>query len=359
MQKWESMGNTIFARKFKPMDTTRVAINGFGRIGRLAARLLLEDDDKELVAINDLTANSTLAHLLQYDSTHGSWHADVQVKDDAIVVNGSKVRALSEAEPAKAPWSELDIDVVLECTGHFRDKKKAGQHLQAGAKRVIISAPAKDDVKTIVLGVNDHILEPSDEILSNASCTTNCLAPMVKELNDAFGIRKGFMSTTHAYTADQNLQDGPHDKDLRRARAAAMNIVPTSTNAAHALDEVLPEVEGKISATAIRVPVIDGSLTELTCILGQSVSRDDINRLFQDVATTQLKGIVQYTEAPLVSTDIIGNSHSCVFDSLLTEAREGFVKITGWYDNEAGYANRLVELTDRVGQMMHAETREE
>lgn len=358
MQKLESMGNTIFARKWGIMAKTRVAINGFGRIGRLAARLLLADDDMELVAINDLTANNTLAHLLQYDSTHGPGPADVQVEDDAIVVNGTSVRALSEPEPANAPWQELDIDIVLECTGHFRDRKKAEQHLQSGAKRVIISAPAKDDVKTIVLGVNDHILEPSDKVLSNASCTTNCLAPMVKELNNAFGIKKGFMSTTHAYTADQNLQDGPHDKDLRRARAAGMNIVPTSTNAAHALDEVLPEVEGKISATAIRVPVVDGSLTELTCILNRSVDSDGINQVFQQVAQDRLHGIVEYAEAPLVSTDIIGNSHSCIFDSLLTEAKEDFVKITGWYDNEAGYANRLIELTNRVSQIMNANTNE-
>lgn len=340
------------------MPTTRIAINGFGRIGRLATRLILQREDLKLVAINDLTDNNTLAHLLQYDSTHGPMKADVSVQDDSITVNGTILQAYSIADPTKAPWQDLDVDVVLECTGRFRERAKAEQHLQAGAKRVIISAPAKDQVKTIVLGVNDHQLTPSDVVLSNASCTTNCLAPMVKELNHGFGIQKGFMSTTHAYTADQNLQDGPHSKDLRRARAASVNLVPTTTNAAHALDVVLPELAGRISASAVRVPVIDGSLTELTCMLEKPASYQQINQLFQLAAANSMKGIVQFSEAPLVSTDIIGNPFSCIFDSLLTESKGDLVKITGWYDNESGYANRLIELTEKVGTMMKGHMRQ-
>ena len=330
------------------MSRYRIAINGCGRIGRLILRALLHKDKTELVAVNDLTDNKVLAHLIKYDSAHGKFPGNVEADEENLMVNGNSIHAFAEPDPEKLPWEELNIDLVLECTGFFRDREQASKHLNAGADKVIISAPAKGEVKTIVLGVNDHMISKEDKILSNASCTTNCLAPMVKVLNDSFGISKGFATTTHAYTADQRLQDTPHKSDLRRARAAAINIVPTSTNAGTALSLVLPEMEGKIKASAVRVPVIDGSMTELTCILNKSVTLDEINAVFRIASDNGLNGVLEYTADPIVSSDIIGNPHSCIYDSLLTQVAGEHVRIIGWYDNEFGYASRLSDLVEHV-----------
>ncbi len=330
------------------MKKIKVAINGFGRIGRLAFKLILEHPEMEVVAVNDLTDNHTLAHLLKYDTTHGKFRGEVYADEHFIYVNGKQIDSLAVKDPAELPWKKHEIDMVLECTGHFRSVESAGKHLSAGAKKVIISAPAKGDIKTIVLGVNEHILTAEDTIISNASCTTNCLAPMIKVLKDTFGIDRAFVTTIHAYTADQNLQDAPHKSDLRRARAAAMNIVPTTTNAGTALNKVLPSVSGKINASAVRVPVIDGSLTEVNALLKKEVSKEQINEVFKNASENALKNILEYATDPLVSTDIIGNSHSAVFDSLLTDTNGNFVKITSWYDNEAGYSHRLVDLMEFI-----------
>ncbi len=330
------------------MERIKVAINGFGRIGRLAFKLLYGNPAVELLAINDLADNATLVHLLKYDSVHGRFNGDIKVDGDHIVINGHKVLGLAEKDPEQLPWGKLGVDVVIESTGIFRSKEKAGKHLTAGAKKVVISAPAKgSDIKTIVLGVNDAILSADDVIVSNASCTTNCLAPMVKVLEEAFGIEKAFVTTIHAYTADQRLQDAPHD-DLRRARAAALNIVPTTTNAGTALGVVMPATAGKIFASAVRVPVPDGSLTEVNALLKKDVTVEQLNGVFKQAAATGLKGILEYTEDEIVSTDIVGNPHSCIFDSKLTQVAGSFVKITGWYDNEVGYSNRLADLIIRL-----------
>lgn len=328
------------------MNKIRVAINGFGRIGRLTFKLLLSHPEIEIVAINDLTNNETLVHLLKYDSTHGRLNANVSSDDDFIYVDERKIDALAVKNPAELPWKKLEIDIVLECTGIFRSVEDAGKHLQAGAKKVIISAPAKGDIKTIVLGVNENILTADDKIISNASCTTNCLAPMIKILEENFGLEQAFVTTIHAYTADQNLQDAPHKGDLRRARAAAMNIVPTTTNAGTALAKVFTPAAGKVKASAVRVPVINGSLTEVTALLKNTATKEQVNEAFKTASENSLKGIVEYAIDPLVSTDIIGNLHSTVFDSLLTDAQGKFVKITAWYDNEAGYSNRLVNMIE-------------
>lgn len=326
----------------------RIAINGFGRIGRLTLRNLLEKDNVEVVAVNDLTDNKTLAHLFKFDSTQGIYQGEVSGDDDYIIINGKKIRSYAERDPAKLPWAELDIDVVLECTGFFLSRDKATWHLDAGAKRVVLSAPAKDkDIPTIVLGANEQIYNPAEKIISNASCTTNCLSPMVKILEDNWGIVNGFMTTIHAYTANQNLQDGPH-KDLRRARAAVENMIPTTTGAAKALALVLPETEGKISASAIRIPIPTGSLTELMVNLEKEASVADINAAFKAQAEGDLKGILEYTELPLVSADIVGNKHSCIFDSDITDVNGKMVKIVGWYDNEAGYSARMADLACMV-----------
>jgi glyceraldehyde 3-phosphate dehydrogenase len=330
------------------MTKIKVAINGFGRIGRLAFKLLLSHKDIDIVAVNDLTDNETLVHLLKYDTTHGGLDAKVWCDDDYIYVDERKIDALAIKEPSELPWAKYNIDVVLECTGRFRSIEDAGKHLQAGAKRVIISAPAKGDIKTIVLGVNENNLTADDKIISNASCTTNCLAPMIKVLEENFGLEKAFVTTVHAYTADQNLQDAPHKGDLRRARAAAMNIVPTTTNAGTALAKVFPSSAGKVHASAVRVPVIDGSLTEVNAILKKDTTKEQINEAFKKASETTLKGIVQYVTDPIVSTDIIGNPYSTIFDSLLTDVNGNFVKITAWYDNEAGYSNRLVNLIEYI-----------
>lgn len=327
----------------------KIAINGFGRIGRLTFRALLNMNDVEVVAINDLTDNPTLAHLLKYDTVHGKFNGTVTADDDNLHVNGTAIAALAEPDPAKLPWGDMGVDIVLECTGRFVSKEKAGLHIAAGAKKVIISAPAKGkDVPTIVLGVNEELIQPDVTVYSNASCTTNCLAPMVKTLDDMLGIESGFMTTIHAYTADQNIQDAPH-RDLRRARAAASNIVPTSTGAAKAVGLVLPHLQGKLNGNAMRVPVPDGSITDFTAFVKKSATVDEINAAFKAAAEGALKGILEYNEDPIVSSDILGNPHSCIFDSELTMTDGGnLVKIVGWYDNEAGYSNRLAELATRV-----------
>ena len=333
------------------MKKVKVAINGFGRIGRLTFKVLLKKQNVEIVAINDLTDTATLAHLLKYDSVHGRFDGTVEATEGGMLVNGQKIHIYAEKDPKNLPWGELDIDIVIESTGRFVDEEGAGSHLQAGAKKVLISAPAKGNIPTVVLGVNDHILKGDEKIISNASCTTNCLAPMAKVLNDAFGIEKGYMSTVHSYTADQNLQDAPH-RDLRRARAAAYSIVPTTTYATKALSLVIPELEGKLDGIAIRVPVPDGSLTDLTVILKKETSIEEINAAMRKAADGPMKGILEYTVDPIVSIDVIGNPHSCIFDSQLTAVNGNLVKIVGWYDNEAGYSNRLADLVGILAENM-------
>jgi glyceraldehyde 3-phosphate dehydrogenase len=331
------------------MKRIKVAINGCGRIGRLTIKLLLEEPDVELVAVNDLTDPHTLAHLLQYDSIHGRYPNKITVQDGNLEISGKIIRIFAEKDPERIPWGNLNIDIVLESTGKFVDRAAASGHLKAGAKKVIITAPAIGEVPTIVLGVNDHILKKEDNIISNASCTTNCLAPMVHILDTHFGIEKGFVSTVHSYTNDQNLHDAPH-KDLRRARAAAYSIIPTTTHAAKAMEIVLPQLTGKIEASAMRVPVPDGSLTDLIVLLNRETTTEEVNAVFKKEAEGRLKGILEYMEDPIVSIDIIGNPHSCIFDSDLTSAKQNLVKVVGWYDNEAGYSNRLVDLIHRVAK---------
>lgn len=324
-------------------NKTRVAINGFGRIGRLTFRILFEDPSVEIVAVNDLANTKVLAHLLQWDSVHGKLPHTVEESEDGITVGTSNVRVFNEPNPAHLPWEALEVDVVIESTGRFVTREGASSHLKAGAKQVIISAPAKDDVKTVVLGVNEHILEASDTIISNASCTTNCLAPMVKVLDEAFGLEQGFISTVHAYTADQQLQDSPH-KDLRRARGAAQSIIPTTTGAASAVGKVLPHMQGKLDGIAMRVPVPDGSITDLTAVLSREVTIEEVNEAFQAAANGNLSGILEYQPAPIVSSDIIGNSHSCIVDAQLTSVNGKLIKVVGWYDNEYGYSCRTADL---------------
>lgn len=322
----------------------KIAINGFGRIGRLTFRDLIKREDVEVVAINDLTDNHTLAHLLKYDSAQGPFDGTVEATDDKLIVNGKEILATSERNPELLPWEANGVDLVLECTGVFRTKDKAGLHLKAGAKDVVISAPAKGgDVQTIVLGVNDDELDRRKNVFSNASCTTNCLAPVAKILNDNWGIVNGSMTTIHAYTADQRIQDAPH-RDLRRARAAAFNIVPTSTGAANAVGKVIPEVAGKLNAIAVRVPVITGSMIEVNVVLEKPATAEEINAKFKELAEGPLKGILQYATDPLVSSDIVRNPHSSIFDSLMTSVNGNMAKVVSWYDNEAGYSARLADL---------------
>jgi glyceraldehyde 3-phosphate dehydrogenase len=338
--------------------TVRVGINGFGRIGRNFYRALLAQQeqgiaDVEVIAVNDITDNSTLAHLLKFDSILGRLPHDVSLEgDDTIVVGSDSIKALEVREgPAALPWGDLGVDVVVESTGLFTNAAKAKGHLAAGAKKVIISAPATDEDITVVLGVNDDKYDGSQNIISNASCTTNCLAPLTKVLNDEFGIVKGLMTTIHAYTQDQNLQDGPH-KDLRRARAAALNIVPTSTGAAKAIGLVMPELQGKLDGYALRVPVPTGSVTDLTAELATSASAAEINAAFKAAAEGRLKGILKYYDAPIVSSDIVTDPHSSIFDSGLTKAIDNQAKVVSWYDNEWGYSNRLVDLVALVGKSL-------
>jgi len=329
---------------------SRVAINGFGRIGRLTFRNLIQNEEVEVVAINDLADIEMLAHLLMYDSVHGKLPVGVSVTDQGLLVDGQSIKVYNEANPANLPWGELGIDAVIEATGCFVTKDSAGQHITAGAGKVIISAPAKDEVKTIVLGVNEKTLTSSDQIISNASCTTNCLAPMVKVLDEAFGLEKGFISTIHAYTADQRLQDSPH-KDFRRARAAALSIIPTSTGAAVSVAKVIPSMKGKLDGIAMRVPIPNGSVTDFTAVLKTETTSAMVNEAFRKASENELKGILEYSTAPLVSVDIVGNAHSCILDAPLTSVNEKLVKIVGWYDNEYGYSSRTAELVQLVANL--------
>jgi glyceraldehyde 3-phosphate dehydrogenase len=326
----------------------KVAINGFGRIGRLSFRQLQQRDGVEVVAINDLTDVATLAHLLKYDSTQGRYPGDVRVEDGKIVVDGRAIAVTAERDPAALPWGELGIDVVVESTGVFRDTEGAGKHLTAGAKKVVISAPAKGGVKTVVLGVNDEVLSDDDTILSNASCTTNCLAPMAKVLDDNFGLEQGFITTIHAYTSDQRLLDAPHS-DLRRARSAALSMIPTSTGAAVAVGLVLPQLNGKLDGVSVRVPTPTGSVTDLVAMLSREVTAEEINAAMRVAAEGPMKGILEYTEDPIVSADIMGSSMSCVLDAGMTSAMGKMVKVFGWYDNEMGYSSRIADLVMRIG----------
>jgi glyceraldehyde 3-phosphate dehydrogenase len=333
--------------------TVRVGINGFGRIGRNFFRAALASGaDVEVVGANDLTDNKTLAHLLKYDSILGRLGEDVEVTGDSIKVGKHTIAALEERDPANLPWKDLGADVVIESTGFFTDATKAKAHIDAGAKKVIISAPASNEDVTLVMGVNDDSYDPANHhVISNASCTTNCLAPMAKALNNEFGIVRGLMTTIHAYTADQNLQDGPH-KDLRRARAAAINIVPTTTGAAKAIGLVLPELKGKLDGFALRVPVPTGSATDLSFEASRETTADEVNAAMKAAANGALKGYLRYTEDPIVSSDIVTDPASCIFDAGLTRVIGNQVKVVGWYDNEWGYSNRLVDLVDFVGRSL-------
>ena len=333
--------------------TVRVGINGFGRIGRNFYRATLASGaDIEVVAYNDLGDTATFAHLLKYDSVLGRFDGDVGVTDEGISAGGNTIKALAEKDPAALPWKELEVDVVVESTGFFTDATDARAHIDGGARKVIISAPAKNEDFTVVMGVNHESYDPAAHtIISNASCTTNCLAPMAKALHDAFTIERGLMTTIHAYTQDQNLQDGPH-KDLRRARAAAINIVPTSTGAAKAIGLVLPDLQGRLDGYALRVPLPTGSATDLTVTLGREVSADEVNAAVKAAADGAMKGFLRYTEDEIVSSDIVTDPASCIFDAKLTKATGNQAKVIGWYDNEWGYSNRLVDLVSYVGQRL-------
>lgn len=334
---------------------TKIAINGFGRIGRSYARALLDGShpNLELVAINDLTDNATLAHLLKYDSTSGVLQNTVTHDEESISIDDHKIHALAEMDPAKLPWKDLGVELVLECTGKFNDPAKAQAHIEAGAKKVLLSAPAKGKgAPTFVWGVNHTDYNPeTDHVVSNASCTTNCLAPIVKVFNDRFGIKSGLMTTVHAYTADQNLQDSPH-RDLRRARAAALSIIPTSTGAAKAIGLVLPELAGKLDGFALRVPVETGSITDLTVVAEKPVTVDEVNAAFKEAAEGEFKGILKYNEDPIVSRDIIGEHHSSIFDAPLTRVIDDQVKLSSWYDNEWGYTERLMDFSAYIAERL-------
>ncbi len=331
--------------------TIRVAINGFGRIGRNVFKIIQSRPDLEVVAINDLTDSKTLAHLLKYDSVHGRFNGTVEAKDGAIVVNGKEIKIYAIREPKNLPWAELSVDVAVESTGIFAsaESPKGGymDHVHAGAKKVILTVPAKDDITTVVLGVNDHAIKPEITAYSNASCTTNCLAPLAKVLHENFGIVKGLMTTVHAYTNDQQILDLPHS-DLRRARAAAVSIIPTSTGAAKAVSLVLPELKGKMDGISMRVPVPDGSVVDLTFEMEKIASKEEINAAIKQAAEGPLKGILEYSEDPLVSIDIVGNTHSSIFDAQSTMVTGNMVKVISWYDNEIGYSNRVVDLIQAI-----------
>lgn len=333
--------------------TVKVGINGFGRIGRNYFRALLaQGADVEIVGINDLTDTKTLAHLTKYDSILGRLDATVEAGDGAIIINGKAIPVFAERNPADLPWAKVGADIVIESTGHFTDAEKAKGHITAGAKKVIISAPAKNEDITIVMGVNDQDYDPATHnVISNASCTTNCLAPMAKAIDDAFGIERGLMTTIHAYTNDQNVLDFPHS-DLRRARAAALNMIPTTTGAAKAIALVLPHLKGKLDGYAMRVPTPTGSATDLTVELKKAATKEEINAVVKAAAEGALKGYLSYTEDPIVSTDIVTDPSSCIFDAQLTNANGNMVKVVGWYDNEWGYSNRLVDLTTLVGSKL-------
>jgi glyceraldehyde 3-phosphate dehydrogenase len=327
----------------------RVGINGFGRIGRAVFRIMAERGGFEVTGLNDLTDSKTLAHLLKHDSTFGRFEGKVEAQEGAIVVNGKRIPILAEKDPSRIPWKSQGADIVIESTGVFRSKADCEKHLAAGAKKVVLTVPAKDAIDAmVVIGVNDDVIKPTDKIVSNASCTTNCLAPMAKVLHETCGIVKGVMNTIHAYTNDQRLLDLPH-KDLRRARAAAVNIIPTETGAARAVGKILPELNGKLDGFALRVPVVDGSVVDLTAEVKRKTTVEEINEAFKKAAAGKLKGILEYTEEPLVSTDIIGTSVSCTLDGELTMVMEGnLVKVVGWYDNEWGYSHRVVDLVKKL-----------
>jgi glyceraldehyde 3-phosphate dehydrogenase len=339
------------------MTATRVAINGFGRIGRLVLRTALQEgrDDLEFVAVNDLTDSATLAHLFRYDSVHRTFPGRVDWADGAIRVDGREIRVLSERDPAALPWGELGVDVVVESSGRFTHRRDAAKHLEAGARKVIISAPAKEEDVTVVLGVNEQMYDPdAHDVISNASCTTNCLAPVVKVLHESFGVERGLMTTIHAYTNDQSILDAPH-KDLRRARAAALSMIPTTTGAARATALVLPELKGRIDGMAIRVPTPDVSLVDLTAVVGREVTGDEVNGAFRTAAAGPLKGILGVEEGPLVSVDFTGDARSSVVDAASTSVSQGvLVKVLAWYDNEWGYASRVVDLVRYVGERLPA-----
>ena len=334
------------------MKKVRIAINGFGRIGRMTTRVLLKNENVEIVAINDLTDNATLAHLFKYDSIHGRFDGSIGSDENNLIINKKNIKCLAEKDPSKLPWKELDVDILLECTGRFTDAKMAQMHIDSGARKVILSAPTKGkgDMKTIVLGVNEDSLTEDDKIISNASCTTNNTAPMLKILDDNWGIESAYVTTVHSYTGDQNIMDAPHS-DLRRARAAAVSIIPTTTGAAKALGDVLPHLKGKLGGAGVRVPTSDGSITDITCILRKETTPEEINKVFQIEASGKMNGILEFTSDPIVSIDIVGNTNSCIFDSQLTSVLGKMTKIFGWYDNEIGYSNRLAELAAKFGAM--------
>jgi glyceraldehyde 3-phosphate dehydrogenase len=328
----------------------RIAINGFGRIGRIFLRNILQRKGITVVAINDLSDTQTLAHLFKYDSVHHGFKGSVSFDESHLNINNHNIKVLAESNPAALPWKELDIDLVIESTGKFTSKQGAGQHLQAGAKQVIISAPGTDkSIPTVVLGVNDGAVDLHAPILSNASCTTNNVATMVKILDDNWGIIDGYITTVHSMTGDQNLHDAPH-KDLRRARAASASIIPTTTGAAKAITAIFPHLEGRLGGAGIRVPVLNGSLTDFTCSLKKQPTVEAINLAFKQAAEGAMKNVLEYTEDPIVSTDIIGNTHSCIFDSKLTSIVGGLVKVVGWYDNEMGYSSRLADLVEKISR---------
>ncbi|MFT4778603.1 MAG: glyceraldehyde 3-phosphate dehydrogenase [Flavobacteriales bacterium] len=330
------------------MKNLRVAINGFGRIGRILTRILAEDENVDLVAINDLHDPLALMHLLKYDSVHRTYRGVINLDDDCINIGRQSMRVFNNADPADCPWGDIGVDLVIECTGRFKTTALASKHILAGAKKVILSAPPEDDdIKTIVIGVNDEVLKGDEQIVSNASCTTNSAAPMVQLLHETCVIESCYITTVHSYTTDQHIQDAPH-RDLRRGRAAALSIVPTSTGAAKALTKIFPDLSTVMGGCGIRVPVPDGSLTDITCIVKNPVSVEELNQLFKDASEGRYKGVLEYTEDPIVSSDIIGNSHSCIVDGLLTSVIGKMVKIVGWYDNEVGYSSRLVDLIHRT-----------
>ena len=332
----------------------RMGINGFGRIGRLVFRVAAQRKDIEIVQVNDITDAPTLAHLLKYDSVHGVLKNDIRAEGEYILFDSKKIRVSAEKDPANLPWGAMNVDIVVESTGVFRKRAEVAKHLDGGAKKVVLTVPAKDEIDaTIVLGVNDDVLKPEHKIVSNASCTTNCLAPVAKVLHDVFGIKRGLMTTVHAYTNDQRILDLPH-KDLRRARAAALAIIPTTTGAAKAVGKVIPELKGKLDGFSLRVPVSDGSVVDLVAELGREVTMEEVNAAIKAAADGKLKGILQYTEDPIVSIDVVGNSNSSIFDALSTMVLEGksnMVKVVAWYDNEWGYSCRVVDLVEKMGRM--------
>ncbi|MFH1940527.1 MAG: type I glyceraldehyde-3-phosphate dehydrogenase [bacterium] len=332
--------------------SVKIGINGFGRIGRLVFRAVSKRDDVEVLAVNDITDAKTLAHLLKYDSVHGKFDGKIEVKGDSIFVDGKEVRVLAEKDPSNLPWKELGVEVAVESTGKFRKRSEIAKHLDAGARKVLLSVPAKDEIDaTIVCGVNDEDLKPKHQIVSNASCTTNCLAPIVKVLHESFGIEQGLMTTIHAYTNDQQILDLPH-KDLRRARAAAMSMIPTTTGAAKAVGKVIPDLNGKLNGMAVRVPTWDASMVDLVAVLKKDATVEDVNSVMKKYAAGSMKGILEYCDEPIVSVDIIGNPHSSIYDSLSTMIiGKNMVKVIAWYDNEWGYSCRMVDLLARMARM--------